>query len=154
MHLTIRRTTMGATLVSAAMLVSIQPVSAAEIGTVPASEAAAQLRLGMSSDMTPAAAEDALGSLTVKTGSSDGYDRELFPHWRDASSHGWPEEPNNSCDARGAALYRDGENVTSSSSCTNLKGTWVDPYSAKKYDAASDIDIDHAVSVAVTVSAI
>lgn len=106
--------------------------------------AAAQLKDGLTG--TAADAEAELPTLPVRAKDSmDGYSRDLFPHWRDASTWGWPVAPNNSCNARNAALYRDGENVTMSSTCTNLQGTWVDPYGAGKYDAASDIDIDHVV---------
>ena len=120
------------------------PARASQIDTVSGPTAAAQLELGLSGTPADAAAE--LPNLTVRAKSSmDGYDRDLFPHWRDASTWGWPVEPNNSCNARNAALYRDGEDVTMSSSCTSLEGTWVDPYGAGKYDEASDIDIDHVV---------
>lgn len=120
------------------------PAQASEIGTVSGTVAAAQLKLGLTG--TPAEAKADLTELTVKPQDSmSGYDRDLFPHWRDASTWGWPVEPNNSCNARNAALYRDGENVTMSSTCTNLQGTWIDPYGDGKYDSASDIDIDHVV---------
>ncbi|YAL81797.1 HNH endonuclease family protein [Dermacoccaceae bacterium W4C1] len=120
-----------------------------EIGTVSQATAAAQLKLGLDASMTPSAAPAELADLKVAdAGSMTGYDRDEFPHWNDASNNGWPVEPSNSCDSRNAALYRDGEDVTMSATCTNLKGTWVDPYSAKKFDATSDIDIDHVVPLA------
>ncbi|BDZ58037.1 uncharacterized protein DUF1524 [Barrientosiimonas humi] len=145
-----RRTSASIAVVAVAALAwSAQPASAAQIGTVSGSTAAAQLKKGMTSSMTPSAARSALGGLTVKAaGSMTGYSRDLFPHWRDASTWGWPVAPNDACNARNAALYRDGQNVTMSSTCTNLAGTWIDPYSANKFNAASDIDIDHIVPLA------
>ncbi|WP_188838025.1 HNH endonuclease family protein [Flexivirga endophytica] len=126
------------------MAAATTPADASEVGHVSGTVAAAQLKLGMSGTSADAKAD--LPTLTVKAkGSMDGYSRDLFPHWRDASTWGWPVEPNNACNARNAALYRDGENVTMSSTCTSLQGTWVDPYGAGKYDEASDIDIDHVV---------
>lgn len=124
--------------------VAATPAGADEVGTVSGTTAAAQLKLGM--DGTSSEAKTDLASLTVKAQDSmSGYDRDLFPHWRDASTWGWPVAPNDACTSRNAALYRDGDDVEMSSSCTSLTGTWVDPYGAGKYDKASDIDIDHMV---------
>lgn len=126
-----------------------EAAGAAEVGTVSPATAAAQLERGMTSAMTPAAAGDELSGLQVRAaGSMSGYSRDVFPHWRDASDNGWPTAPNDKCNARNAALHRDGADVTMSATCTKLEGTWVDPYSAKKYDASSDIDIDHIVPLA------
>lgn len=120
------------------------PAQASQVGTVPGTTAAAQLKLGLTGTSTEAKSD--LAKLTVKQADSmDGYDRSLFPHWRDASTWGWPVAPNDDCNARNAALYRDGEDVQMSSTCTKLTGTWIDPYGDGKYDAASDIDIDHIV---------
>lgn len=149
MRLRSRRTPTVIALAAAAAIAGAHPAAADEVGTVPADEAAAQLRLGMPDDMTPSAAKTALGELTVhEEGSMDGYDRDEFPHWLDASDHGWPTEPNDACNARNASLYRDGEDVTMSDSCTKLEGKWADPYSAKTFDATGDIDIDHVVPLA------
>ena len=122
---------------------------AAQVGTVSATTAAAQLRNGMPSTYTGTWARNSLATLTVANdGSMTGYSRDLFPHWKDASTWGWPVAPNDACNARNAALYRDGSGVGMSSTCTNLTGTWVDPYSANKFNAAADIDIDHMVPLA------
>lgn len=129
---------------AATLIVTAAPSSADQVGTVPGATAAQQLGNGIGG--TSGQAVDDLSGLTVKAkGSMTGYDRDLFPHWRDASTWGWPVEPNDDCDSRSAALYRDGEDVGMSSTCTKLTGTWVDPYGGGKYDAASDIDIDHVV---------
>ncbi|NYJ73920.1 HNH endonuclease family protein [Allobranchiibius huperziae] len=120
------------------------PADATQISTVSGTTAAAQLKLGMTG--TPADAKTDLGALVVKAADSmTGYDRSLFPHWRDASTNGWPVAPNDACDSRNAALYRDGTDVTFSSTCTNAQGTWIDPYGDGVYNASSDIDIDHLV---------
>lgn len=120
-----------------------------KVGTVPEDQAAKQLRLGLTDSQDGPWAKTKLATLEVKPdGPMDGYSRDLFPHWEDASDNGWPAEPHDSCNARNAALFRDGEGVTSSDSCTSLKGTWVDPYSAKVFDATGDIDIDHVVPLA------
>lgn len=114
-----------------------------------ASQAAAKLKLGFTGSRTVKTARARLAGLKVtRPGTTDGYSRALFPHWRDASTWGWPVAPNNSCDARNAALYRDGVNVTLSSSCTNLQGRWLDPYTATWFSKSSDIDIDHMVPLA------
>jgi len=142
-----------ASLAAAPALIAAPSLASArtDIGAVPAATAAAQLRLGLPSTATPASAKAALSTLLVRAdGSTTGYSRDLFPHWRDASTWGWPVAPNNSCDARNAALYRDGKNVTMSSTCSYLKGTWVDPYGARRYDATADIDIDHMVPLAAS----
>lgn len=120
------------------------------IGTVSGTTAAAQLQKGMNPiTQSPTVAKLKLATLKVTpAGSMTGYSRTMFPHWRDASTYGWPVAPNNACNSRNAALYRDGQKVTMSATCTNLKGTWIDPYSAKKFALASDIDIDHTVPLA------
>ena len=90
-----------------------------------------------------------LNGLTVApAGSMTGYSRDNFPHWLDASAWGWPVAPDNSCDVRNAALYRDGHNVTISASCVVQSGRWLDPYTATWYNNKSDIDIDHLIPLA------
>ena len=132
-----------------ALTAGVGAAGATQVGTVSGATAAAQLRRGMPTTETGAAARTKLGQLVVKAdGPMTGYSRDLFPHWRDASTWGWPVAPNDKCNSRNAALYRDGAGVKMSSTCTNLTGTWVDPYSAKKFDAASDMDIDHMVPLA------
>lgn len=153
MTTTRRRSRLRDMLVAALMsvgLVAGPAAYAAQVGTVPEATAAAQLEKGMNPQtQTPATAKTRLPTLAVKpAGSMEGYSRSLFPHWRDASTWGWPVEPNNACNVRNAALYRDGVVTSMSTTCTSLKGTWVDPYSARKFDSASDIDIDHIVPLA------
>lgn len=122
---------------------------AAQVGTVSNAAAAAKLSRSITPVTTKADAQAKLAGLRVAADASmTGYSRTLFPHWRDASAWGWPVAPNNSCNARNAALYYDGDSVGMSSTCTNLTGTWVDPYSARVFNSASDIDIDHIVPLA------
>jgi hypothetical protein len=93
-------------------------------------------------------AETALDGLKVSEPSSmSGYSREKFPHWSKANKFGW-DPPESSCDAREAALIRDGEDVQVGSECKVKSGTWPDPYTAKTFTDPSDIDTDHVVPLA------
>lgn len=95
-----------------------------------------------------ASAEAALDGLKVsQPGSMSGYSREKFPHWSKASEFGW-DPPQSSCDAREAALIRDGENVEVGRECKVESGTWPDPYTARTFTRPSDIDTDHVVPLA------
>ncbi|MDP8972308.1 MAG: HNH endonuclease family protein [Actinomycetota bacterium] len=76
-----------------------------------------------------------------------GYSREKFPHWSKASEFGW-DPPKSSCNAREAALIRDGEAVEVGRECKVESGTWFDPYTARTYTEPSDIDTDHVVPLA------
>lgn len=77
------------------------------------------------------------------------YDRDDFPHWRDADDYGWTGDPNTYCDAREAALVRDGRNVrVDSDTCEVTAGTWRDPYTGRTITDPSDLDVDHVVPLA------
>lgn len=77
------------------------------------------------------------------------YDREDFPHWRDAENYGWNKEPNTYCDSRQAALARDGRRVHANpDTCAITAGTWTDPYTGDVITDPSDLDIDHIVPLA------
>lgn len=91
-----------------------------------------------------------LDSLTVaKDGPMKGYTREKFPHWRDASSFGWPEEPSTKCNTRQAALYRDATDITiKKGTCSITGGKWLDPYTATWYTKATELQVDHIVPIA------
>jgi Protein of unknown function (DUF1524) len=92
--------------------------------------------------------ETALDALKVsEPGSMSGYSREKFPHWSKASEFGW-DPPQSSCDAREAALIRDGEAVEVGSNCKVESGTWLDPYTNQTFTEPSDIDTDHVVPLA------
>ena len=100
------------------------------------------------------AAQTKLSELSVKpAGTMTGYSRDKFPHWSDAQENGWvlpygtPDPA--SCDARDAALIRDGRGAEKMGRyCTVISGTWVDPYGGLTYTTPSDIDIDHVVPLA------
>ena len=136
---------MTAALIHPAAVATAMP-SRSDIGSVPASVAAKQLRNGMPATYTKTWATAKLSSLQVRPdGPMTGYSRELFPHWRDADTWGWTADIPDACDVRDAALIRDGQGVTYSTTCNYLEGTWIDPYGARKYDSSADIDSDHLV---------
>jgi uncharacterized protein DUF1524 len=93
-------------------------------------------------------ASAALQNLEVAPPSSmSGYSRESFEHWSRANDFGW-NAPESSCDAREAALIRDGENVEVGSGCKVTSGSWYDPYTDQTFTDPSDIDTDHVVALA------
>ena len=97
---------------------------------------------------SPAEAAEALTKLEVAPpGSMVGYSRERFRHWSDADEFGW-DAPAPSCDARDAALIRDGEDVEVGDGCRVASGKWLDPYTGRTYSDPSDIDVDHVVPLA------
>lgn len=79
-----------------------------------------------------------------------GYSRDDYPHWLSANAWGWASIPDASdCDAREAALSRDGANVTSNpDTCRADSGTWIDPYTGEQITESSNVDIDHIVPLA------
>lgn len=87
------------------------------------------------------------GLQVSEPGSMAGYSREEFPHWSDAQEYGW-NVSDSSCDARDAALIRDGENVRIESGCDVETGTWLDPFTSQTFTDPSDIDVDHMVPLA------
>lgn len=103
---------------------------------------------GTSESGDPEEAAEALENLEVEpAGSMEGYSREEFPHWSGAGEFGW-QAPDPSCDARDAALARDGEDVEIGSDCEILSGEWTDPYAGEVITDSSEIDIDHIVPLA------
>ncbi|CAN5849811.1 hypothetical protein BH23ACT11_BH23ACT11_11380 [soil metagenome] len=102
----------------------------------------------LDSNAAPADAVETLESLPVsEPGSMAGYSREEFPHWSDAQEYRW-DVSDTSCDARDAALIRDGENVQVGSGCDVVTGVWLDPFTAQTFTDPSDIDVDHVVPLA------
>ena len=94
------------------------------------------------------AGSGALKDLKVASaGSMSGYSREEFPHWSDATEFGW-EGFEEACDAREAALIRDGKRVEVADYCEVDSGRWRDPYTTTVYTDPLDIDIDHVVPLA------
>lgn len=104
--------------------------------------------LGNGSSMTISSAENSLAVLPeAADGTMAGYSREQFPHWEKATESGWSGVPA-ACDARDAALIRDGKDVKYSKSCSITSGKWVDPYTGTKITDSSSLDIDHMVPLA------
>ena len=67
------------------------------------------------------------------------YKRDLYKHWIDADGD---------CqDTRQEVLNAENK-LMQSDSCRILKGKWIDPYTGKTYESASDLDIDHQVPLA------
>ncbi len=100
-------------------------------------------------DSSKAETSEALQELEVAppAGSMAGYSRESFEHWSRANDFGW-EAPDDSCDAREAALIRDGEDVETGEGCKVTSGSWYDPYTTQTFTDPQDIDIDHVVPLA------
>ena len=117
--------------------------------------AASALGLALPQDAGARGATSAekLADLRVRpAGTMDGYTREEFPHWSDAQEYGWrlpagTPDPG-SCDAREAALIRDGKDEVVGGGCSVESGRWFDPYTGNTYLQPSDIDIDHVVPLA------
>jgi hypothetical protein len=112
-------------------------------------EVAATARGAPSAD----AARRQLSELRVRpAGTMAGYSREEFPHWSDAQEFGWKlpggtPDPE-SCDARDAALIRDGDGERVEEYCDVVSGRWFDPYGGQTYTDPADIDVDHVVPLA------
>ncbi|RFC75349.1 HNH endonuclease family protein [Streptomyces sp. AcE210] len=116
---------------------------AAALGAVTAVVSALTLLNGPAAQAAPptpvsgATARTYLSELTVKAeGSSDGYSRDLFPHWITQSG---------ACNTREVVLKRDGTNVSQDSSCAATSGSWYSEYDGATWSAAADVDIDHIV---------
>lgn len=121
------------TILAAACAVQVAPEKATASSHTPASEKLADLKV-------------------APAGSMEGYSRDLFSHWSDAQEYGWTlpagtPDPD-SCDARDAALIRDGRNEVVEQYCDVVSGTWVDPYGGATYTDPSDLDGDHVVPLA------
>ncbi len=103
---------------------------------------------GASPESNSAETSEALQELEVaQPGSMSGYSRESFEHWSRANDFGWAA-PQDSCDAREAALIRDGEDVQTGEGCKVTSGSWYDPYTTQTFTDPQDIDIDHVVPLA------
>lgn len=101
-----------------------------------------------------ASSSEKLAELKVRPeGSMTGYSRDRFDHWSNAQDYGWKiptfVSHAGSCDARDAALIRDGRGEESVGAyCDVNSGVWVDPYGGRTYYDPADIDIDHIVALA------
>ena len=110
-------------------------IAAAGLFNGPAASAA------LPTPVSAATARGYLATLDVRTENRTGYDRDLFPHWITISG---------TCNTRETILKRDGSNVRTGSSCAATSGSWYSPYDGATWSAASDVDIDHLISVAAT----
>ena len=85
----------------------------------------------------------AISQLRVATEVRTGYDRSLFPHWKDSNSD---------CqDTRHEVLIAEtsvSPTYTSGSQCSVATGRWFSYYDRASWTAASDVDIDHVVALA------
>lgn len=107
-------------------------------------------------DVPPAEVEQARGqldALAVAEPRNEGsYDREEWEHWSAASTSGWGDTLNGQslagCDARDAALIRDGKGVEVYGEYCSLEGSWTGPYSGFTTTDSSEMDIDHVVPLA------
>ena len=92
---------------------------------------------------TVAVDADELGAqieaLAVAEEVDEGYDRDLFAHWRDADGDG--------CDARDEVLvFEDRSGELSAEDCgDSMTGRWVSMYDGEEVTDSSDLDIDHFV---------
>lgn len=78
-------------------------------------------------------------ALAVAEEANEGYDRSLFPHWKDDDGNG--------CDARDDVLVaqdRSG-NLTEADCDDGMTGEWVSMYDAETVTDSGDLDIDHFV---------
>jgi hypothetical protein len=83
---------------------------------------------------------DLLATIRIVPEYSVGYDRDLFPHWKDLDGDG--------CDTRKEVLIRDSRSsAVIGSSCTVVSGTWYSPYDGATWTNPSDVDIDHVVAL-------
>lgn len=69
-----------------------------------------------------------------------GYDRDLFPHWKDIDADG--------CDTRKEVLIRDSRTpAVIGASCAVVSGSWYSPYDGASWTNPADVDIDHVVAL-------
>ena len=137
---------MRITLAAALILILVLGVACGVVEFRSSDESAGSTSAGQTDTSTEASAT--LQQLEVAPpGSMSGYSRDKFRHWSKASDFGW-NPPQASCDAREAALIRDGEDVEVGSGCKVTSGTWYDPYTDRTYSDPQDLDIDHVVPLA------
>jgi len=87
----------------------------------------------------PAELSASIEALEVAAEEDEGYDRSLFPHWKDDDGNG--------CDARDDVLIKQDRsgNLTEADCDGAMTGEWVSMYDAETVTASGDIDIDHFV---------
>ena len=94
-----------------------------------------------SSPPHPFRTEDLLSALKVAPEVSGGYNRKLFPHWSRTGG----------CTTRESVLRRDAVSKfpdrAPSESCKVVSGVWLSVYDNQTVYAASEMDVDHVVSL-------
>ncbi len=89
-------------------------------------------------------AADVLSSIVVENERPGGYDRDLFPLWKDIDG--------DRCDSRQQVLKRDSVSLPQVDpyKCKVIEGDWVSPYDGGQWTDPLDIDIDHVVALKET----
>ena len=121
-----------ASLVSASITTVVMAVATLTVVAAPAQ-----------ADSYSAPLRTAISQLPVATEVRTGYDRALFPHWKDLDGD---------CqDTRQEVLIAEtsvSPTYTTSSQCSVATGQWFSYYDRVSWTAASDVDIDHMVPLA------
>lgn len=108
--------------------------------TVPASGGNAVTTTTPGSAVGGSSALDVLAKIRILPEYTVGYDRDLFPHWKDLDGDG--------CDTRKEVLIAESRTTaTVGSSCAVTSGSWYSPYDGATWTDPSDVDIDHVVAL-------
>lgn len=120
-------------------LVAEEPTGGADAGagSVVSDEFSEYMPFTVTVDAAELAAQ--IEALTVAEEVEDGYDRDLFPHWRDGDGNG--------CDARDDVLVaQDRSGALTVEDCDGaMSGQWVSMFDGETVTDSSDLDIDHLV---------
>lgn len=85
----------------------------------------------------------AISDLPISTEVRTGYDRTLFPHWKDLDG-----DCQNTRQEVLIAESNTSPTFTTSTGCTVATGSWLSYYDRVTWTAPSDVDIDHMVPLA------
>ena len=122
----------------AALTASLLTATTLSVATLTVTAAPAQAASTYSAPL-----RTAISDLSVATEVRTGYDRDLFPHWRDADGD---------CQNTRAEVLIDESSATptftTSGRCTVATGRWFSYYDRVTWTQASDVDIDHMVPLA------
>lgn len=110
------------------------------MSTVPTTVLSTVLSTVPTTARTGSSVLDQLALIRIVPEYTVGYDRDLFPHWKDLDGNG--------CDTRKDVLIRDSRTpAVVGSSCRVSSGTWYSPYDGATWTNPSDVDIDHVVAL-------
>ena len=89
-------------------------------------------------------AADVLRSIMIENEHTSGYNRSLFPLWKDIDG--------DKCDSRQQVLKRDSISLPQVDpfKCKVIEGDWVSPYDGALWTDPLDLDIDHVVALKET----